>query len=168
MNFIKTLKSGLTGLLIICTFQTIAQRVNFSGNWHYNKEKSDLSDHPAYSFPAELQVTMTADSIFIDAIINKVNEKTRNTAPAKYSLDGTQTKYALQDNLKRLSSCQISSDKKSLLKKSKTTRAEETLRTVNELWTLSADGKVLNISLTEQDDNQEPYTVIGVFENQFL
>lgn len=161
MNKRKMLQFITVCLMLLTASQSFGQKVNFTGNWRYSFQKSDLTSYPDYLFPAELLVKMSLDSISLSSLIDGLN---KFNIPVNYPLNGETKEKTYPMDMKRFTSWQIATSKESLIKTSKLTKGQQLVRITREDWTLSADKRVLTILLKEEGPNEKPFIIKGVFE----
>ncbi len=122
--------------------------INFSGQWIFNEEKSELRNSGTGNLPVTLEVVQTENELNIKRTM--VSEFSDNTVTdQQLTLDGKEKEYkAPFGNAPLMMKAQRSQNGDTLLVDSKMsfTNGGQTREFVtNEAWSLSADGRVLSI-----------------------
>ena len=164
------MKARFTLIVAIITFMsaaTYSQQTNFSGTWVI-KEKQHVTG-PEYinAMAKQIKVEQAKDSLIIETVTDG-GEGKDVTSRQSYALNGKPS-FATSATSKRKYTKTLawSPDKKVLTITtifSMPENEEETDLTRVETWTLSADGKHLNVDKKSIETRSETWEVKGAFE----
>ena len=148
----------LSGIFILASSLTFAQKINFSGTWNFNESKSVLSGEGG---PRGAAIKMTINQDGNKMSIEKTNRGqggNERTFTENYTLDGKECENpAFRDNVKK-STARWSEDKKSLTISSKMVFERDGQQmevNTTEIFTLSSDKKTLNVDYTSKSSRGE-------------
>jgi hypothetical protein len=111
---------------------------NFTGDWKLNAGKSDFGPMPA---PSVLNQKIQHDDPALSLSTKQVGERGEMETQSKYSTDGKETTNKMRGNDMK-SVAKWSGDKLKITSKADFNGNEIT---INETWSLSADGKTLTV-----------------------
>lgn len=166
---IKLVLSIIT-ITLFCTVKSYSQ-ANFSGVWAIDNSKSYFGKVPTYVMPTSIELQKKSDSLFVTF---KVTGQDGNPykVSSKYDLTGKVVEKAISNGGTMRSIMIWSADHLGLTKNqtyylSAKDPAQPT-KTINETWTLSADGKTLTIQQTAQiiAKPESNYTIKAIYEKQ--
>jgi hypothetical protein len=148
-----------------CISQKV-NRINFSGTWSINNEKSEFGGKPAYVVFRQLIVDQKSDSIFFEGY-NKGENNENIVAKARYSFNSESLPIITSENRKLLTTLSWSSDGKTLTKVGTYSfkddfKNEEYKRT--EEWSLSSDEKELSIFVKLKYNTGSGYAVKSIYK----
>jgi hypothetical protein len=147
-----------TGIFLLFTAVTSAQKVNFTGTWNYNETKSVISGEGGpRGASTKLIIKQDGNNMSIERTnLGRNGEERKSTE--NYTLDGKECENpAFRDNVRK-STVTWSDDKKSLTITSKMTFEREGQQTeivTTEIFTLSSDKKNLSIDYTSKSSRGE-------------
>ncbi len=148
----------LTGIFLLTSSVTFAQKVNFSGTWTYSETKSVLGGEGG---PRGAAVKMTIKQEGNTMSIEKTTRRQsgeENISTENYTLDGKECENPTFGDRTKKSTVAWSEDKKSLTIASKTVFEREgqqmEIDTI-EVFTLSQDKKSLSIDYTSKSSRGE-------------
>jgi type 1 fimbria pilin len=148
----------LTGIFLLTSSVTFAQKVNFSGTWTYSETKSVLGGEGG---PRGAAVKMTIKQEGNTMSIEKTTRRQsgeENISTENYTLDGKECENPTFGDRTKKSTVTWSEDKKSLTIASKTVFEREgqqmEIDTI-EVFTLSQDKKSLSIDYTSKSSRGE-------------
>lgn len=135
-NLRNCLLAGVV-LLGLCA-ATAAAKPNFTGNWKLNTAKSDFGQFPA---PSSMTQTVTHDDPSLKVATKMATDNGDFDFDSVYSTDGKETTNTFGPNeMKSVAKW----DGDVLTTQTKGSFGDSEV-TINDKWTLSADGKVLTI-----------------------
>lgn len=142
-------------------------QVNLSGNWIINPQKSEFDGVPAYAYHHQMKIRQSNGIMNIESEGTDQNGKAYNSG-SKISLDGKEIKRIIQDSIQLITSYTWAADNKTLVKNQSFSivNNEQPYRTIQEKWSLSADGKELIIEQTVAIKNSDGYSIKAVFDKQ--
>lgn len=141
----------VTGMFLLFSSVTFAQKVNFSGTWTYNETKSVLGGEGG---PRGAAVKMTIKQDGKNMSIEKTTRRQsgeENTYTENYTLDGKECENTTSGDRIKKSTAIWSEDKKSMTITSKMVFERDGQQmeiNTTEIFTLSSDKKNLNIDYT--------------------
>ncbi len=147
----KAFVLSAAAFITLCSAVTVnAQKVNFSGEWKLNEQKSTLGQFGGRMAAKSLKLNGQTDSLSIQRLSTSQdgNEVTTNE---KLTFDGKEAESSLSANAKKKSSAKWSDDGKSLNVNSTINlerNGEKIEIKVAESWKLTDDGKGLTIEST--------------------
>jgi hypothetical protein len=144
----KTTFLFLILLIISSAFSAFGQKVNFSGDWKLNKEKTVLAD--SRLFLSKITIQLKNDSLLTTRVYENENGE-EYPFDENLTLDGKGCKIFIYD-MPRTTKASISEDG-SVVVESVTTfytdSGDENL-TAKETWKVDAEGKILTIAFTNK------------------
>jgi len=139
--------------------------VNFSGNWKFNEEKSEVGKNGTGNIPREIAIDQDGDLLHVKKVLNQEwgeDQTTNEDIP----LDGSEMKSEIF-NSPRISTASWNEDSKSVKISSsmKITRAGQTTeRKSSEEWSLTEGSKELKIVQTTNGFRGGETTVSLIYE----
>ena len=160
-----------TALIVLTITTTFAQRVNFSGKWKFNVEKSEFGRVPQGVIFDHATIKQTKDSIQMFTAAMDKDGQSSPLSTVGYALDDSPTSRILHDTLNAVGSCKFSVDQKQLLKKltySSTKKPEQPLKSIYETWSLSTDGLQLIVErdFVSFNKTEASYKIKAVYDKQ--
>jgi hypothetical protein len=151
LNSNKKMKIVFFGIVAcICSALTVrSEKVNFSGMWAINLQKSEFGEAPPTTAFKQLRVEQKTDSIIIEGSNTKSNGETF-TSVSKNSLDGKTFERISVENRKVKASVQWTDNMKTLTRNASYSfidNYEQEEYTRKETWFLSENGRELNINV---------------------
>lgn len=144
----------ITGLLAVSTAGLQAgDRCDYSGGWTLNEEKSELNDMGTQFLPLEVAIRQEGNDFTITKIFEGQYGDEMHIEEI-LTLDGKECKSEFW-NSPRVTTAAFSQDGKALTVSSKIAfnrDGAESIMTVNEILTLSEDGKILKIKHHSNSD----------------
>lgn len=148
----------LSGIFILASSLTFAQKINFSGTWTFNESKSVLSGEGGPRGAAVKMVIKHDGNTLSIEKTNRGQGGNERTFTENYTLDGKESENpAFRDNVKK-STVKWSDDKKSLTITSKMVFERDGQQmevNTTEVFTLSSDKKTLNVDYTSKSARGE-------------
>jgi hypothetical protein len=148
----------LTGIFLLFTAVTSAQKVNFSGTWTYNETKSILGGEGGPRGAAvKLVVKQDGNNLTMEKTTRRQSGE-ENVSTENYTLDGKECENPTFGDRTKKSTATWSDDKKSLTIVSKVVFEREGQQmeiTTTEIFTLSQDKKNLSIDYTSKSARGE-------------
>jgi hypothetical protein len=150
----KVILSFLFLLLLVPASQISAQKVDFSGEWKLNREKSTLPD--AQLFLSKITLQVKSDSLLTTRVYENSNGE-EYPFDEKLSLDGKECKLLIYE-MPRTSTAKLSDENGSLLIASTTTfngmNGQEDM-VANETWKVESNGQMLTLTFTNKMSGAE-------------
>ncbi|MEJ0080819.1 MAG: hypothetical protein WDM78_07685 [Puia sp.] len=155
-----------SSLIVFSTSFIYAQKIDFSGTWIRNSDKTDAGDLSMNSVPASLEIKQDNNSISI-----KRNSKNAQGEIFNYSevlnFNGTAANSSPKANINKKATIKWSDDHKTLIvsadySDSTTGRA---IQKTNDTWSLSEDGKTMTITIV-LNVNEQIHNLKEVFDKQ--
>ena len=148
-------------LLTVASITVNAQKLNFTGNWKLNTEKSGFGKIPLRAAPKSYAIVQKDNELSLSWVTEGSDGKDA-TSTQRLELNGKPASMLLSSDRTRVMIAGLSEDRKTLqLNKSysKVGKPEEPDYELKEVWSLSADGKQLSIALTSPG-----YTIKTVYD----
>lgn len=148
----------LTGIFILTSSVTSAQKVDFSGSWTYNETKSVIGGEGG---PRGAAVKMTIKQDGKNLSMEKTTRRQsgeENVSTENYTLDGKECENPTYGDRIKKSTASWSEDKKSLTITSKMVFERDGQQmeiNTTEIFTLSSDKKNLSIDYTSKSTRGE-------------
>ncbi len=145
MRFLTALILVILISISIITFAG-TEKVNFSGKWVLNSDKSLYEGHRT-SAQKELNVRQEGNDLIIDRISQKFSGS--GIITEKFTLDG-KVKDSVISGKPTKSAVSWSADGKKMTISYMSIFAQNDIRTTIEIWELSEDGKSLSVNYSSQ------------------
>jgi len=153
------MKKIIFAFLICCTTAAFAQKINFSGSWQLDTNKTAFGEAPKNIIPWNLTVAQQADKLVLTRVL--LNEQLQALPPKveTLALDGTPFQQTAGDT-QIVTTIHWLDDASLMLTRNGTISATET-------WTLEEDGKTLFIDRSvEQKSNGFKYNIKCYYTRQ--
>ncbi len=144
------------GAFLLFSSATFAQKVNFSGTWTFNEDKSELGEGRFRRAATKLTIKQEGNNMSIERVSQR-RDGEEFTSTEKYTLDGKECENPAF-NTTRKSTVTWSEDGKSLTIASTMVferEGQETEMKSSEILTLTDNGKSLSISSTSMSPRGE-------------
>ena len=142
----------ITILLLGTSLTARSQRVDFSGTWKLNGEKTDFGKLSENSTPIQMTMEQINDSIIIERF-SKNRQGETHSYLEKLPFDGKDVEIMINAT-KKISSAQWSTDGQTFKEVAKYFNSSAPIEfgeyRANEIWTLSDEGKTLTIMRVDQ------------------
>lgn len=147
----KSIYLIIISAFFICSATTIiSKKVNFSGIWILNLQKSEFEKAPVHTALKQMNVDQEESSITIEAFNIKESGETISSK-ATYTFDGKNLEKIMSDKRKMKANIQWTEDLQTIKKSSSysfiNNQEEEEYNAV-ETWNLSDSGKTLIVNRT--------------------
>jgi hypothetical protein len=158
-------------LLILIAFagRSYGQQQSFVGNWLISQAKSSFGNVPFYTSVKQIQFKQDGDTVLIKSVsVNNAN--VADTSFSTYFIDGRSTEKLTNNKMKMKASMRWSDETHAFLRTAEYFSEDDSkpLLKLNEIWSLSRDGKELTITKAVRDEvnAQYSYTTTAVFDKQ--
>jgi hypothetical protein len=147
----------LTGIFLLTSSVTFAQKVNFSGTWTYSETKSVVGEGGPRGAAVKMTIKQDGNTMSFEKTTRRQSGE-ENVSTENYTLDGKDCENPTFGDRTKKSTAIWSEDKKSLTITSKVVferEGEQMEINTTEIFTLSEDKKNLSIDYTSKSSRGE-------------
>lgn len=163
----KIIQLSLLSIAICISQYAMSQQEPFTGKWALNKTNSEFGIAPVFVIPKEITLSLTKDSLRLTFINLDAQNQEQPATTGVYAVDGSAFITQYNDSISRRASVKVLSDGRSFTRSMiyyTPENVDQPYRSIEEKWTVSADGRTLVFQQSVLVAGGTNYDVKGVYD----